>query len=92
MFLQDCFDLLDGRRVLLLEDLVSDDPRKHVAGNVRAEARSGNAVLPASALGLGLMVQSWELRGGHSCENVFTALDKERQDGLYVLGGALVTC
>ena len=34
MFLQHRFDLLDGRRILLLEDLVSDDPGKHMAGDV----------------------------------------------------------
>ena len=34
MFLQDCFDLVDSLRVLLLKDLVSDDPREHMAGDV----------------------------------------------------------
>ena len=39
MFLQNRFYLLDGRRVFLPEDLVGDDSRKHVAGNV--PSRSG---------------------------------------------------
>jgi hypothetical protein len=34
MFLQDCYHLVDGRRVLLLKDLVSDDSREYVAGDV----------------------------------------------------------
>jgi hypothetical protein len=34
MFLKQCFYLVDGRRVLLLKDLVSDDSREHMAGDV----------------------------------------------------------
>jgi hypothetical protein len=34
MFLQHRFYLVDGRRVLLAKDLVSNDPREHMAGNV----------------------------------------------------------
>jgi hypothetical protein len=34
MFLQHCSYLLDGWRVLLLKDLISDDRREHVAGDV----------------------------------------------------------
>jgi hypothetical protein len=39
MVLQHCFYLLDGLRVLLPKDLVSDGSRKHVAGYV--PSRSG---------------------------------------------------
>jgi hypothetical protein len=34
MFLQYRFYLLDGRGLLLLEDLIGDDPREHMAGDV----------------------------------------------------------
>ena len=38
MFLQHCFYLLDGRRIFLLKDLVGDDSREHVAGNVPSQS------------------------------------------------------
>ena len=41
MFLQHCFYLLDGLRVLLLKDLVSDDPREHMAGDVPGRSGKG---------------------------------------------------
>ena len=34
MLFQHCFYLLDGLRVLLLQDLVGDGTREHVAGDV----------------------------------------------------------
>ena len=39
MFLQHRFYLVDGRRVLLLKDLIGDDRREHMAGDV--PSRSG---------------------------------------------------
>jgi hypothetical protein len=41
MFFQHCLHLLDGRRVLLLEDLVSNDPREHIAGDVPGRSGKG---------------------------------------------------
>jgi len=41
MFLQHCSYLLDGRLVLLLEDLVSDGSREHMAGNVPGQSGKG---------------------------------------------------
>jgi hypothetical protein len=41
MFLQDRFHLLDGPRVLLLEYLVSDDSREHVAWDVPGRSGKG---------------------------------------------------
>jgi hypothetical protein len=41
MFLQYSSYLLNGRRVLLLEDLVNDDAREHVAGNVPGHSGKG---------------------------------------------------
>jgi ABC-type uncharacterized transport system substrate-binding protein len=47
-------------------------------------------VLPVAARDLGLTVRSWEVRDTGGFERVFTALNKDRPDGLYVLGGALL--
>jgi hypothetical protein len=41
MFLQHGSYLLDDLRVLLLKDLVSDDPREHVAGDVPSQSGKG---------------------------------------------------
>ncbi len=47
-------------------------------------------VLPVAARELGLTIQSWEVRTADDFEKVFPALSKERPDGLYVPGGALM--
>ena len=47
-------------------------------------------VLPVAARALGLTVRSWEVRDADGFEGVFAALNKERPDGLYVLGGVLM--
>ena len=47
-------------------------------------------VLPAAARALGLTVQPWEVRDADDFERVFAALNKQRPDGLYVLGGPLM--
>ena len=41
VFLQQHFYPLDGRRVLLLKDLVGDDPGQYVAGNVPSRSWKG---------------------------------------------------
>jgi putative ABC transport system substrate-binding protein len=46
--------------------------------------------LPIAAHGLGLTVQTWDVRAAGSFEKLFAALSKERPDGLYVLSGPLV--
>ena len=43
-------------------------------------------VLPVAARALGLTVQPWEVRASDGFEKVFAALNKQRPDGLYVLG------
>ena len=47
-------------------------------------------VLPVAARALRLTIQPWEVRAADGFEKVFAALSKERPDGLYVLGGALM--
>ena len=39
---------------------------------------------------LGVSVQSWEVRGTDGFEKVFAALNKERPDGLFLIGGPLM--
>ena len=41
MFHQHCFYLPDSLWVLLLKDLVSDDPREHMTGNVPGRSERG---------------------------------------------------
>ena len=47
-------------------------------------------VLPVAARALGLTVRSWDVRDAGGFVRIFTALNKDRSDGLYVLGGALM--
>src|SRR5262245_6945592 len=47
-------------------------------------------LLPVAAPPLGLTVRPWEMRDANGFERVFTALNKDRPDGLYVLGGPLM--
>jgi len=46
-------------------------------------------VLPAAARALRLTIQPWEVRAANGFEKVFTALNKQRPDGLYVSPGPL---
>ncbi len=48
-------------------------------------------VLPVAARALGLTIQPWEVRDADGFERVFAALNKERPDGLYVPGSALMS-
>jgi putative ABC transport system substrate-binding protein len=47
-------------------------------------------VLPGSARSLGLTIRPWEVRGTDDFDRVFAAINKQRPDGLYVLGGGVV--
>ena len=47
-------------------------------------------VLPAAARALRLTLQPWEVRSADNFDRVFAALNKQRPDGLYVLGGPLM--
>jgi putative ABC transport system substrate-binding protein len=46
--------------------------------------------IPVAARELGLTVRPWEVRDAAAFEKVFAALDNERSDSLYVLGGQLM--
>jgi putative tryptophan/tyrosine transport system substrate-binding protein len=46
--------------------------------------------LPVAARSLRLTIQPWEIRDADDFDRVFTALNKQRPDGLYVSGGPLM--
>jgi ABC-type uncharacterized transport system substrate-binding protein len=46
--------------------------------------------LPAAARALRLAIQPWEVRSAYGFEKVFAALNKQRPDGLYVIGSSLM--
>ena len=46
--------------------------------------------LPVVARGLGLTLQTWDIRAAESFEKVFAALTRERPNGLYPAGGPLM--
>ena len=48
-------------------------------------------VLPTAARALRLAIQPWEVRDADDFEKIFAALSKERPDGLYVPGSALMS-
>ena len=83
---------LGGKRLELLKDAVP----KVVRIAVLYEPASPNGVLevkevlPVAARALALIIQPWEVRRAEGFEKVFAALNKERPDGLYVGGGALM--
>jgi putative ABC transport system substrate-binding protein len=57
--------------------------RRIVKGYKKGATREVKEVLPAAARALGLTVRSWEVRTADDFEKIFTALGKERPDGLY---------
>jgi putative tryptophan/tyrosine transport system substrate-binding protein len=81
-----------GKRLELLKEAVPRLARVAVLYDPAnpSSVLSVSEVLPAAARALGLTVRSWEVRDGGGFERVFTALNKDRPDGLYILGGALM--
>jgi putative ABC transport system substrate-binding protein len=47
-------------------------------------------VLPVAARALKLTIQPWEVRGADDFDKVFSAMGKQRSDGLYVLNSPLM--
>jgi putative tryptophan/tyrosine transport system substrate-binding protein len=83
---------LGGKRLELLKEAVAKLDRVAVLYDRAnpSSVLSVKEVLPGAARALGLTVRSWEIRDAGGFERVFTALNKDRPDGLYVLGGALM--
>jgi putative ABC transport system substrate-binding protein len=84
---------LGGKRLELLKEAVPKLARVAVLydPSTPPSVREVKEVLPVPARTLGLTVRSWEIRDAEDFKKVFAALDKQRPDGLYVLGvGALM--
>jgi putative ABC transport system substrate-binding protein len=84
--------VLGGKRLELLKETVPKAHRFAVlyqAGEPTM-AREVEEDLPTVAHRLGLTVRSWEIRGADRFDKVFTAMSKQRPDGLYVSPGPLM--
>jgi ABC-type uncharacterized transport system substrate-binding protein len=83
---------LGGKQLELLKEAVPKAARVAVLYDpaIPGRTREVKEVLPAAARGLGLTIRSWEVRDADGFEKVFAALNKQRPDGLYVLGGPLM--
>jgi putative ABC transport system substrate-binding protein len=83
---------LAGKRLELLKEAVPNVTRVAALYDSTAPgaAREVKEVLPAASRALRLTIQPWEVRGTDDFDRVFAALSKERPDGLYVGGGALM--
>jgi len=82
---------LDGKKLELLKEAVPKITRVAVFYNpaTPGAAREVKEVLPAPARALKLTIQPCEVRAADDFERAFAAL-KQRPDGLYVFGGALI--
>ena len=83
---------LAGKRLDLFKEAVP----KIVSVAVLYEPANPGSVLQmkealAAARRLGLTIRPWEVRDADGFEKEFAALSKERPDGLYVVGGPLMT-
>jgi putative ABC transport system substrate-binding protein len=83
---------LGGKRLELLKEAV---PQLRRVAVLYDAAATGSATelkedLPTAARALQLIIQPWEVRVTKDFEKVFTAMGKQRPDGLYVLGGTLL--
>jgi putative tryptophan/tyrosine transport system substrate-binding protein len=84
---------LGGKRLELLKEAVPKVTRVAVLYDPAAPGslRELKETLPVAAGALSLTVRSWEVRDADGFDRVFSALRKERQDGLYVAGGPLMS-
>ena len=84
---------LGGKRLELLKEAVPKLARVAVLYDPAnpASVLEVKEVLPVAARALGLTIQPWEVRDADDFERVFAALNKQRPDGLYVLGGPLMS-
>ena len=84
---------LSGKRLELLKEAVPNlahvavlyDPAVSSTGRLQVKDD-----LPVVARALRLTLQPWEVRVADDFERVFAALNKQRPDGVYVLGGPLL--
>ena len=83
---------LGGKRLELLKEAVTKLARVAVLYDPAnpTSVPDVKEVLPAAARALKLTLQSAEVRGANELDKVFAVLNKQRPDGLYVLGGSLM--
>jgi ABC-type uncharacterized transport system substrate-binding protein len=83
---------LGGKRLELLKEAVPKLARVAVLYDPanRASLHEVKELLPADARALKLTIEPWEIRAVDDFEKVFAALNKQRPDGLYVPGTALM--
>ena len=83
---------LAGKRLELLKEAVPKLARVAVLYDpaIAGSLLEMKELLPVAARGLGLTLQSWEVRGADDFDRVFAALSKQRPDGLYVSAGPLM--
>jgi putative ABC transport system substrate-binding protein len=84
---------LGGKRLELLREAVAKVSRVAVLSDPVSpnNVRELKEDLPPAARALKLTLQPWEVaRDSNGFERVFAALNKQRTDGLYVLGGPLM--
>jgi putative ABC transport system substrate-binding protein len=82
---------LGGKRLELLKEAVGKVAR---VAALSGSASPLNAIelkeVQAAARALKLTIQTWEVQAADGFDKVFAALNKQRPDGLYVLGGGLM--
>ena len=85
---------LGGKRLELLKEAVPKLARVAVLYDPASPASvlEVKEVLPVAARALRLTLQPWEVRAADDFEKVFAAINKQRPDGLYVLGGPANEC
>ena len=83
---------LGGKRLELLKEAVPKLVRVAVlyVPALPSQVIEVKEVLPVAARALRLTLQPWEVRAADDFDRVFAAMVKQRADGLYVLGGALM--
>jgi putative tryptophan/tyrosine transport system substrate-binding protein len=81
---------LSGKRLELLKEAVPKVARVAVLYNPAVPSALELKEVQSAARALGLTIQPWEVRAADDFEKVFAAPNKERPDGLYVIGGRLM--
>jgi putative ABC transport system substrate-binding protein len=83
---------LGGKRLELLKEAVPKIARVAVLYDPANPAivLEVKKVIPVAARALGLTIQPWEVRTADDFDRVFAALNKQRPDGLYLIGGNLI--
>jgi putative tryptophan/tyrosine transport system substrate-binding protein len=84
---------LGGKRLELFKEAVPKLARVALLYTpaIRLSVLEAKEVLPVAARALRLTIQPWEVRAENDFERVFAALNKQRPDGLYVVGGPLMS-